>query len=55
MNRPLPFIPGHRVVWVEKTPEFQYTDYSSFGDIFPGTKGVRLTNFGSPVYNRSSQ
>ena len=55
MNRPLPFIPGHRVAWVAKIPEFQYANYSSFGHVWPRTKGVSLTNFGSPVYNRSAQ
>ena len=55
MNRPLPFILGHRVAWIGKTPKFQYTNDSSFGHVWPRTKGVRLTNFGSPVYNRSSQ
>ena len=55
MNRPLPFIFGHRVAWIGKTVKFQYTNDSSFGHVWPRTKGVRLTNFGSPVYNRSSQ
>ena len=55
MNRPLPFIPGHRVAWEGKTLEFQYPNYNSFGHVWPRTKGVRLTNFGGPVYNRSSQ
>ena len=55
INRPLPFIFGHRVAWIGKTIKFQYTNDSSFGHVWPRTKGVRLTNFGSPVYNRSSQ
>ena len=55
MNRPLPFIFGHRVAWIGKTVKFQYTNDISFGHVWPRTKGVRLTNFGSPVYNRSSQ
>ena len=53
MNRPI--ILGHRVAWIGKTVKFQYTNDSSFGHVWPRTKGVRLTNFGSPVYNRSSQ
>ena len=55
MNRPLPFIFGHRVAWIGKSVKFQYTNDTSFGHVWPRTKGVRLTNFGSPVYNRSSQ
>ena len=45
------------IVWhgSVKPPEFQYTNYISFGHVWPRTKGVRLTNSGSPVYNRSSQ
>ena len=50
MNRPLPFIFGHRVAWIGKTVKFQYTNDSSFGHVWPRTKGVRLTNFGSPVF-----
>ena len=49
------FILGHHVAWIEKTLKFQYTNDSSFGHVWPRTKGVRLTNFGSPVYNRSPQ
>ena len=48
MNRPLLVIPGH---YKAKNSEFHHANYGSLGHNWSRIKGVRLTSFGSPVYN----